>query len=86
MKENVKKVGWGFLALLSCPCHLVLILPLLAGTTLGAYFSAYQTIGSVILAVIFVISILMMFKQANKQAKTDTAHDCCSVPPRKRGE
>ncbi|MGN7309091.1 hypothetical protein ACTHQ2_24420 [Bacillus subtilis] len=48
MKENAKKIGWGFLALLSCPCHLVLILPLLAGTTFGAYFALHQTAVSVI--------------------------------------
>ncbi|MFC4766579.1 hypothetical protein [Effusibacillus consociatus] len=86
MKENAKTWGWGFLALLSCPCHLVLILPLLVGTTLGQFFSDHQTSASVILAVIFMISILMMFKRSNKQAKKDTVHDCCSVPGRKRGE
>ncbi|MDN8593155.1 transporter [Paenibacillus sp. 11B] len=83
MKENAKKIGWGFLALLSCPCHLVLILPLLAGTTFGAYFALHQTAVSVILGIVFVISLVMMFKRASKQAKTDESHDCCSVPERK---
>jgi mercuric ion transport protein len=72
MKEHTKKWGWGFLALLSCPCHLVLILPLLAGTTFGAYF-----------AVIFVISLWMMFKRADKKEKANATHDCCAVPERK---
>ncbi|MFS0726319.1 transporter [Paenibacillus sp. 1P07SE] len=83
MKEHTKKWGWGFLALLSCPCHLILIVPLLAGTTLGAYFAAYQTAASVILAVLFVISLWMMFKRTDKQAKTNATHDCCAVPERK---
>jgi mercuric ion transport protein len=83
MKENAKKIGWGFLALLSCPCHLVLILPLLAGTTLGVYFAVHQTTVSVILGIVFVISLVMMFKRASKQAKTDESYDCCSVPERK---
>ncbi len=82
MKENAKKIGWGFLAQLSCPCHLVLILPLLAGTTLGVYFAVHQTAVSVILGIVFVISILMIFNRV-KQAKTDAKHDCCSVPQRK---
>lgn len=86
MKENTKKLGWGFLALLSCPCHLVLILPLLAGTTFGAYFAAHQTTVSVILGVVFVISILMIFKKADKQGKSNSSNDCCSVPGQKRGE
>ncbi|MCF2940600.1 transporter, partial [Paenibacillus alkaliterrae] len=81
-----KKMGWGFIALLSCPCHLILILPLLAGTTLGAYFVAHQTAASVILGIVFVVSILMIFKKADKRGKNNSAHDCCSVPPRKRGE
>lgn len=85
MKENAKKLGWGVLALLSCPCHLVLILPLLAGTTLGAYFIAHQTAASVILGVVFVISILMIFKKA-AQGKNLSAHDCCSIPEQKRGK
>lgn len=86
MKENAKKFGWGVLALFACPCHIVLILPLLTGTTLGAYFAAHQTTVSLILGIVFVISILMIFKKANKQGKNDAAHDCCSVPGRKRGE
>ncbi|CDN41318.1 Uncharacterized mercuric resistance protein MerE [Paenibacillus sp. P22] len=86
MKDNTKKMGWGFLALLSCPCHLVLILPLLAGTTLGAYFAAHQGAASAILAILFVISLCMVFKRTNIQEKTDVTHDCCSVPGQKRGE
>lgn len=82
MSVNSKKLGWGFLAVLTCPCHLVLILPLLAGTTLGAYITAHQTTASVILGIVFVISILMIFNRV-KQAKTDAKHDCCSVPQRK---
>ncbi|MDK8193187.1 transporter [Paenibacillus sp. UMB7766-LJ446] len=77
MKENAKKFGWGVLALLTCPCHIVLILPLLAGTTLGAYFVAHQTTVSMILGIVFVISILMILIKANKQGKNDATHDCC---------
>ncbi|WP_369690693.1 hypothetical protein [Neobacillus fumarioli] len=73
-ETKCKNMGLGFLALISCPCHLVLILPLLAGTTLGQFFCVHQTSASVILAVIFIISILI---RANKQAKKDTVHDCC---------
>ncbi|WP_081793842.1 hypothetical protein [Paenibacillus darwinianus] len=36
-KESKKGWGWGVLAFLTCPCHLVLIIPLLAGTALGAF-------------------------------------------------
>ncbi|MCD1259214.1 hypothetical protein B5M42_010230 [Paenibacillus athensensis] len=82
MKENAKKIGWGFLALVSCPCHLVLILPLIAGTTFGAYFATHQTTISLILGIVFAISILMIFRKLNKQEKNDAEHDCCSVPRR----
>jgi len=84
VKQNMKSLGWGFLALLTCPCHLVLILPLLAGTTLGVYFDAHQTAVSVILGIVFVVSILMIFKKV--RGKTNSSHDCCSDPHRKRGE
>ncbi len=83
MKENMKSLGWGILALLTCPCHLVFMIPLLAGTTLGAYLVAHQTIAGIVLAIIFAISLCMMFRRITKQE--NSANDCC-FPKRKRGE
>lgn len=40
----VKKSFWAVLALLSCPCHLAVILPLLAGTSVGAYLIRHQSL------------------------------------------
>jgi uncharacterized protein YneF (UPF0154 family) len=62
MKKNIWHRIWGFLAagiaLITCPCHLVLILPLLlsltAGTAVGAFLEKnYYTVIAVSIIVFF---------------------------------
>lgn len=77
MKESMKKLGWGIIAVLTCPCHLVLIVPLLAGTAFGAYIAVHQKIVGLIFGILFVISLYMMFKRKNKQ---DSSKNCDCFP------
>ncbi|MBU8763711.1 hypothetical protein KM868_09415 [Micrococcus luteus] len=84
--SNMKKFGWGILALLTCPCHLVLIIPLLAGTTFGTYMAVHQATVGIIFGLLFAFSMYMMFKRIGKQEKTNAASaaiNCCSIPKQK---
>jgi mercuric ion transport protein len=66
MKKEAKSMGWFIVAFLTCPCHLVLILPLLAGTALGAYVADYQIATIVILTIIFAVSLYNGWKRMNQ--------------------
>lgn len=70
---NKKQKGWGWfgLALLTCPCHLVFLIPLLAGTAFGTYLADYKIATIIILSAIFALSFYMGFKRMNLQGKTD---------------
>jgi mercuric ion transport protein len=67
MKKEGKSFGWFLVAFLTCPCHLVLILPLLAGTALGAYVADYQTAAIVLLTIIFAVSLYNGWKRINQE-------------------
>ncbi|MFD1036935.1 hypothetical protein ACFQ3N_00645 [Virgibacillus byunsanensis] len=92
MKNTAKGIGWGALALITCPCHLVLILPLLAGTALGGYLAEYQTITWVVLGLLFIYSFYMAWKKLDhsdnehtkKEDKKKSSLDCCSPQPFKK--
>jgi mercuric ion transport protein len=71
----LKSFGWGITALLTCPCHLVLLIPLLADTTFGAYIAVHKTFTGIIFGIIFTVSLYMIFKRINKE--TDSSKDCC---------
>lgn len=53
MKDKFKTAGYFVLAFVTCPCHLVFIVPLLAGTTLGFLLVDHFTIVRVIFTIVF---------------------------------
>lgn len=59
---------WGVLAVLTCPCHLPLLVVVLAGTTAGAFISEYWVIAALALTGLFVLSLrraLRAFKEGS---------------------
>ncbi|AGT33445.1 hypothetical protein M493_16155 [Geobacillus genomosp. 3] len=69
----VKPSFWAVLALLSCPCHLVLVLPLLAGTSAGAYLTRHQSLAVGLLAVLCFVSLTMIFYRRKPKPSGETA-------------
>jgi mercuric ion transport protein len=59
-----------------CPCHLVLLIPLLAGTALGAYLVEFERVAFGVLVLFFVI---LLYIGCRKMFPTKKADDCCSV-------
>lgn len=76
MKEKIKKWGWFVLMILACPCHLVIIIALLAGTTLSSFLIVHKTPISSILVIVFAISLYMGGKQMLQKEKAEQK-DCC---------
>lgn len=56
--------GWLLMgiAFLFCPCHLILILPLLAGTAVGGILSQYYGVAFGLFGAIFVILVWLGIK------------------------
>lgn len=48
---------WGALAVLTCPCHLPVLLLLLSGTTAGAVLSNRLGISALVLVAVFILSL-----------------------------
>jgi len=58
------------LAVITCPCHLPLLLAILAGTALAGALSQYLAVAFVALTVIFVLSLgygLKVWRQAERR-------------------
>lgn len=49
--------AWGGLAALTCPCHLPLLLVVLAGTSAGAIVSEHWGIAVVLLSLLFLLAL-----------------------------
>ncbi|KAF0996426.1 transporter [Geobacillus sp. TFV-3] len=93
--EMAKKSFWAVLALLSCPCHLAVILPLLAGTSVGAYLIRHESLAISLFTVLFFCSLMMMGKrkpmgsgetESGGLGKTGNGHGACCVPFRMNHE
>ncbi len=76
MKEKIRKWGWFVITILTCPCHLVIIIALLAGTTLGVFLTVHKTPITIILAIVFVLSLYIGLKQTLQKEKAEQK-DCC---------
>jgi mercuric ion transport protein len=66
-KQKEEKRSWktilaGGLALLTCPCYVVLLIPLLAGTALGSVLSQYTGVLTAGLVVVFGLSIWYLMR------------------------
>ena len=70
MKKNIWHRIWGFMAagvaLIACPCHLVLILPLLlsvtAGTAVGAFLEKNYYIVIAVSIIVFIGGLVLAFR------------------------
>lgn len=65
------------LAMLTCPCHLPLLVGVLAGTALGGWFSRYTWVVFAAMLGVFVLSLcysLGAFNRRRKLPMTGTEH------------
>lgn len=85
MKKTLKSSGWFFVALITCPCHLVLLLPLFAGTALGSYFMEFKDVIFILMGLLFVFALFKGWRKIDPESKKETKkecapiHDCCSL-------
>ena len=80
--QKKKRMGIsGFIAFISCPCHLPITLPVIlsitAGTSLGVWISNNTVLLAAVSSVVFFGSLLLTFYWANKQ------DNACSLPNEK---
>jgi mercuric ion transport protein len=61
-RKSLKAILAGLAALIFCPCHLVLFIPLLAGTALGSVISQYTGVITAIMMVIFGLSLWYLIR------------------------
>ncbi|MDV6366371.1 hypothetical protein [Bacillus cereus] len=84
MKNTIKSSGWFLVALITCPCHLFLLLPLFAGTALGSYFMEYKDVIFIVMGLLFVFALFKGWRILDPKTKNETKkdtkmHDCCSM-------
>ena len=63
------------LAVIACPCHVPLLLVLLAGTTFGAGLASYTGLLYGVMTAVFVGALVFLF------ARTNRTSDAPSTPP-----
>ncbi|WP_214816716.1 hypothetical protein [Exiguobacterium sp. s131] len=85
MKNTLKSSGWFFVALITCPCHLVLLLPLFAGTALRSYFMEFKDVIFILMSLLFIFALFKGWRKIDPESKQKTKkesapiHDCCSL-------
>lgn len=57
VRQRISAYLFAALALVTCPCHLPILLVLLAGTTAGGYLSEHWGIAALALTALFVLSV-----------------------------
>jgi hypothetical protein len=58
---NLRNKAGAFLAMATCPCHVVMLLFLTGGTVLGAWLGFYSDLLYALAAVLFVYGVWTMF-------------------------
>lgn len=53
---------WGALAVLTCPCHLLILAAVLAGTTAGAFLGEHWGIAALALTSLFVLAVARLLR------------------------
>lgn len=80
----------GAIAVLTCPCHLPILILLFSGTAMGAFLQENTGLAVLFLLPIFLLSAIATWRLLDKNAaKTEFDSlpvDLHSVPPRWRGE
>ncbi len=82
MKKTIWNRIWGFLAagvaLITCPCHLVLTLPLLlsvtAGTAVGAFLEKNYYIVIAVSIIVFIGGLILAVRWLGSGVSEDTAN------------
>ena len=59
MLKKLSSLGWFLLALVTCPCHMIFVIPILSGTALGAFLMTENLIVRIILGIIFIVSLYL---------------------------
>ena len=67
-------------AILTCPCHLPILVGVLAGTTLGGWLSHYTLVVALGMAGIFIFAVVYSFRAFTRQ--NDTVDDSVRVGER----
>lgn len=57
---------WGTLAVLTCPCHLPILIALLSGTMVGAFVTEHEGIALLVLLALFVFALLKALGRARQ--------------------
>ena len=65
-KPRWRAYCWGVLAVLTCPCHLLLLTAVLAGTTAGAVIAAQWAFAAVTLTGLFGLSLTQAWRAFNR--------------------
>ncbi|CAB1368960.1 broad-spectrum mercury transporter MerE [Denitratisoma oestradiolicum] len=53
---------WGVLAVLTCPCHLLILAAVLAGTASGAFLGEHWVIAALALTGLFILSVTRLLR------------------------
>lgn len=59
--------GWGLIAALSCPCHLLLLVALLAGTTTGAFIGEHWVVAALAMTGLFFVSLVRISRSFKRK-------------------
>ena len=66
VRQRISAYLFTALALVTCPCHLPILLALLAGTTAGAYLSEHWGIAALALTALFALSLTRAMRAFGK--------------------
>ncbi len=63
---------WGTLAVITCPCHLLILAAVLSGTALGALLQEHFTLTLVLFSVLFLLSLWRVTRALSVTGQSDT--------------
>lgn len=61
-RRTWRAYAWGVLAVLTCPCHLPILVAVLAGTTAGAFIGEHWGITALALIGLFALSMARLLR------------------------
>ncbi len=57
------------LAIISCPCHIPILLVVLSGTSLGLLLAAHTVLAVTLLSAIFIASLVVLFRMLRTRSQ-----------------